>query len=405
MTQSRNASVTGEIVTTVKQTAATRQSAMRLFLQRAYVVADTLHKSGDFSNQKGIIGDKLFEIVQRLGSSAHAARGVTLSLCAYKAVVPSQNILMYKDELEEGFSARTFDSLVTVPFLQSKSLRYNVETHWLSQSFSFPEDYTRGRVIRTTPRKMGPDMLETVNQVQESQNPQQLAGAIVEVLLALLIEERNKSKIILEKPKGVTIDQAIELIGRHFFDRKYQKNAPRLPQLAIYAIYQCIVPTMERYQDLELGRLERMKTANRKSGTVGDVDVNRQGQPFEAVEVKFDQPVSAAHVAEAVEKIKGVSVERYLILSTAGIYEADESSIRNVIADFKRANGCEIIVNGVLETIRYYLRLIRSTTDFVVAYTSLVEVDDDLGYEHREAWNAICADMFSLAGKVVVDGN
>lgn len=59
---------------------------------------------------------------------------------------------------------------------------------------------------------------------------------------------------------------------------------------------------------------------------------------------------------------------------------------------FLETNGCEIIVNGVYETIKYYLRLLKSTNDFVNAYTELLAIDEDINYEHKVAWNAICAE-------------
>jgi DNA (cytosine-5)-methyltransferase 1 len=140
-------------------------------------------------------------------------------------------------------------------------------------------------------------------------------------------------------------------------------------------------------------RLERMKTANRKSGTVGDVDVNLGKQAIEAVEVKFEIPISREDVAEAIQKLKHESVQRYLILSTSGIQDGELEPIEELKTNFKRTNGCEIIVNGVLDTVRYYLRLLRSTNDFIFEYTNLVESDPDLAYEHRLAWNEICSKL------------
>jgi DNA (cytosine-5)-methyltransferase 1 len=210
--------------------------------------------------------------------------------------------------------------------------------------------------------------------------------------LAGLIRERNRGKVALVTPKDLVIDDVVELLRRHF-SFGYRKNAPRLPQIAIYALYSCVCASMDRYKDLQLMPLERMKTANRKTGTVGDVDINRGKQPIEAVEVKFGVPITREHVAEAVQKIQHASVERYLVLSTAGVQDGEHEPIRSIQADFKRKNGCEIIVNGVLDTVRYYLRLLRSTTDFTFEYTRLVASDPDLDYEHRLAWNEVCAEL------------
>lgn len=135
-----------------------------------------------------------------------------------------------------------------------------------------------------------------------------------------------------------------------------------------------------------------MKTANRKSGTVGDIDLWENGRPIEAVEIKYEVHVGVSHVSEAIQKVQTESVERYFILSTVKPDPNEWEEVQGLIEDFLKSNGCEIIVNGVYETIKYYLRLLKSTNDFVNAYTELLAIDEDINYEHKVAWNAICAE-------------
>lgn len=359
-------------------------------LQDCYEVAEAALKSGDSTGQSTVLGAEHFQETELLSNVKHAARGIALTLAAYKAIEPGQDIRNHKSEHAGGFSARSIDNSGTIPFLQANSLYYNVETHWLSQTFSFAGPYLPDLVLKTQPKQAGPLMLKVVNAVQNSTDPVAFAKAVLQVIFVALIRERNQGKIPLEKPQNLSIDQTISLLKAHFL-HGYEKNSPRLPQVAIYAIYQCIMPTMDRYKDLTLMGLERMKAANRKSGSVGDVDVNKGDQPFEAVEIKFQIGISREHVTEAIQKIKSVSVQRYLILSTVGTADGEADEIANLSDGFRRSNGYEIIVNGVLETIKYYLRLIDSPATFINRYTAIVEVDDDLGYEHRLAWNAVCA--------------
>lgn len=357
--------------------------------EQCYAEAEQLVKSEDYTQIEEKIGAATLDKAKRMSCIRHASRGVALTLCAFKIISPSQDIRRHKADHEGGFSARSYDTKVTVPFLQNKNLSYNVETHWLSQTFSFAGPYVRGVEVRTQPRAGGILLVDLVNDVEEAANPVDFARAVVNVLMAGLIEERNKGKILLEKPKELPINVVIEILDQHFHHR-YSKNAPRLPQLAIYAIYSCIVPSMSRYEGLTLQPIERLKTANRKSGSVGDIDVNREKQPTEAVEVKFDVPITESVVREAIQKIRHESVSRYLILSTADLNPEEAKKIKIICDEFRRSNGCEIIVNGVLETIKYYLRLIPTTNDFVFAYTSIVQEDPDLTYEHKQAWNDVC---------------
>lgn len=359
-------------------------------LRECYEEAEKLLATGDLTAQKQVLDDEAFSDTTQLSRIKHAARGIALTLAAYKAIEPRQDIRFHKSEYQGGFSARSIDNAGTIPFLQENSLYYNVETHWLSQTFSFAGPYMPDLVLKTQPKSAGPLMLKVVNAIQSAADPVAYSKAVLQIIFFALIDERNRGKVPLEKPQNLSIDQTIALLDAHFM-HGYEKNTPRLPQVAIYAIYQCIMPTMDRYKELTLMPLERMKAANRKSGSVGDVDVNKGEQPFEAVEIKFQIDISREHVAEAIQKIKTASVQRYLILSTGGVAEGEAEEITKLADGFRRSNGCEIIVNGVLDTIKYYLRLIDSPSSFINRYTAIVESDADLGYEHRLAWNEVCA--------------
>ena len=329
------------------------------------------------------------QAAMKLANVKHAFRGAAVTLLGYKLIKQDQDIRAHKDEYKDGFSARTFDTKVTVPFLIEKSLPRSVESHWLTQTLSFAGVLTEGETLKTQPKIAGPLLIEVVNYAQKL--------SIVEIenmLLAIfisLIKIRNADKVILTRPKHQPIDVVKYLLHTHF-STKYKSNAPRLPQLAMYAIYQSIIGKMSRFDNQTLEEIKRMKSADRKSGTVGDVVVlNSAGLPEEAVEIKFGQPISSVHVSEAIEKVRGASVSRYYMLSTAGILEADIELISEIKLAFLKQNGCEIIVNGVIDTIGYYLRLLPNTTEFLSNYASLLEQDPDTSYEHRVAWNDICA--------------
>lgn len=366
------------------------KKAFKRVLEEHYQCSEEMYEANDVSDLEEILGE-LFERVSLLARARHAARGVVLTLAAYKIVNPSQDIRRHKAEFEGGFSARSIDNGVTVPFLQERSLKYNVESHWLTQTFSFAGPLEHDIILKTTPKAAGPLTLLILDAI-EKHGSIDFASAVVTLILYELIDLRNKGTVALIKPKNLSIDQVMILVKNHF-NYGYKTNAPRLPQIAIYSLYQCLMDTVDRYSSFSLRSLERMKAANRKSGSVGDIDVELNKQPIEAVEIKFEIPINKQIVAEAIQKIQTASVERYFILSTAGINSEDVDDINRLKDHFLKSNGCEIIVNGVYETIKYYLRLLRSTGDFIYRYTECMEQDEDIDYEHRLAWNEICMAM------------
>jgi DNA (cytosine-5)-methyltransferase 1 len=360
---------------------------VRETLDETYVDAEESFETRDLTDMADVLGPDLFEKIRVLGQTKHAARGVALTLFAYKTVEPGQDIRSHMTEHPEGFNARSIDNAATVPFLTSRSLHKSAESHWMTRVFANVGPFREGMEIKTIPKAAGPLLAGTVEAIEARNAEAAKAGVLT--LLVGMIEERNKDRVLLARPKLLAIDQIVGLLDSHL-SRKYGRSAPRLPQLAIYAIYQCLLPAVGRYQGCELASLLPMKAADRKAKTVGDVVVLQSGLPFEGVEVKHGTPINTSHMAEAIAKLETAEARRYLILSTAGVFSGDGDELKDLAAKFRKSNGCEIIIDGVLETIRYYLRLLDDPVEFINRYASLVEEDKDLDYEHRVAWNDLC---------------
>ncbi len=365
----------------------TTSARLNAILEEAYKLAEAIVEGATPNNLVDRLGKDLAATVARFGSIKNAARGVALTLTAYKLAVPEQDVRAHKADHEGGFSARAFDSRVTVPFLIARSLPRSVESHWLSQTFSFAGPYLPGTVLKTQPKAAGELLVEVIN-VVEAAEPARIEAILIGLMIQLIII-RNADKVILTRPKDLPIHTVRGLIEAHLAG-PYKTNAPRLPQLVIYAVYACLVESIGRYQSAALEPLERLKAADRKRGTIGDVVVARGGKRIEAVEIKHDQPIGYIHVAEAIDKVRAESVTRYYLLSNQGIDPADAAQIKQRAADFLKQNGCEIIVNGVFDSLAYYLRLLPDTTDFLSRYATLLESDEDTGYEHRIRWNNCC---------------
>jgi DNA (cytosine-5)-methyltransferase 1 len=363
---------------------------VRKALDQLYVEAEEALEFDDLDQAEADLGSALFEKVRQLGQTNHAARGLALTLFAYKFVDEDQDIRSHMTGHPGGFNARGVDTEATIPFLAEHSLPRSVESHWMTRVFAVAGPLRSGMVIKTVPKLAGPLVAETVDAVNRLTGKAAAAAAVV--VLTGMIEQRNLGRVELARPKLLTIEQVAWLLLEHF-GRKYEKNAPRLPQVAIYAAYECLVPSVDRYRDCELAPLLRMKAADRKAGTVGDVVVLQGDVPFEAVEVKYGEPIATIHLIEAIAKLETAAVGRYFILSTAGIAKSDSGEIVSLSAQFRKSNGCEIVTNGVIESIRYYLRLLDDPVEFVNRYAALVQEDSDLGYEHRTAWNEICAEL------------
>jgi len=94
-------------------------------------------------------------------------------------------------------------------------------------------------------------------------------------------------------------------------------------------------------------------------------------------------------VKDCFEKFKSHPVKRYYLLSTKQTQEQEMKKIRIYIKKVQKIHGCQIVVNGVIDSIKYYLRLIEDTENFLEAYGVNLENDEAIKAEQKELWNKI----------------
>ena len=322
--------------------------------------------------------------------NAEASKGVlavVVTSMVYKLFNPEQDIRLHQKSIEGGYAGRTFDSTYITPFLRSHKFPAMEESGWLTRSLEQKSPYTldyKG-AIRNVDLKNA--FLRTLHAVEEENLDCRQA---LDYIMQGLIIQRDKNNIELAIPQNLSIKNIITLLQEHF-DYKYKSpGQSRLPVLAIYAVYQILCKELKRFDGKKLLPLESHTSADTQSGRKGDIDiVNSDGSSFEAVEVKFNIPISRNIVEIAKEKIHTCKICRYYILSTKGMVQDDEDEIEEEIRQIKSVHGCQLVVNGIIPTLNYYLRLVNDTRSFVENYTLLLSEDKTVKFEHKLAWNDI----------------
>ena len=159
----------------------------------------------------------------------------------------------------------------------------------------------------------------------------------------------------------------------------------------MYSIYECISNELKRFEGKKLMPLESHHSSDKSSGATGDIVVREvsNNELYEVVEVKFNIVIDLIMIRDAYEKIKTSKLQRYYILSTFPPKEDELLEIDALIVEIKEEHGCQIIINGIMPTIKYYLRLLSNTDDFIENYTSNLVSTSELNYEHKVAWNSV----------------
>lgn len=350
--------------------------------------------SGDTLSFEDVLPENVLKDIDTIVDSSESSKGVlavTFTSLVYKRLHPEQDIRRHQISIENGYSGRTFDSHYITPFLRSKSFPSMAESGWLTRSLEQKKPYDLDYPGAIQPSLLKTAFLDLLHTVSTCNVDIEMS---VKYLLYKLIRFRDSKVIEIAKPKNLSIASIIDVLIRHFQYQYHSRGASRLPVLAFYAIYQILVNEVKRFEGKTLLPLENHNSADSQSGRLGDIDiVDLNGCPFEAVEVKFDIPVNHDIVERAKEKILPSSVTRYYILSTSTIKDGEEKDIQSIISQVKNAHGCQIVVNGIVPTLKYYLRLLETPALFVEHYAELLAVDDTIKFEHKEAWNKIIAEL------------
>jgi DNA (cytosine-5)-methyltransferase 1 len=318
---------------------------------------------------------------------------VLITSLVHKLHNPEQDIRLHQDNMDGGYSGRGIDTKYITPFMKEMGFPAMAESGWLTRSLEQNLPYDLNYPGKITPAKLKLAFLFLLDQVQVHNKSPEI---YLLFLFTKLIEHREQKKIALAKPTNLPISIIINFLKQHFESRYSSRGASRLPVLAIYSVYQCMVKELKRYRGMVLMPLEEHTSSDRSSGRVGDIEIRDiEGKVFEAIEIKHGIPINSQLVKDAYEKFKSHPMQRYYLLTTADEYLTDTENILKEISRISKIHGCQVIVNGIYPSLKYYLRLLKDTYDFIDNYVENFKKDKSIKYEHKLKWNEIVSQRVS----------
>lgn len=320
---------------------------------------------------------------------------VIITLAVYKILHPVQDIRYHQENMVGGFSGRSNDTKFITPTLKELKLTSMSESGWLTRSLEQPYPYDlnyNGKVGKPEVKK---SFLKVVDFIQN--NPT-ACPEVVKFLLRSAINIRNENQVVIvpiTNPEKITIEIIIKSL-EEFFNSNYNiSGGSKIPVLAFYAIYSIMIKEMYRYDGCLLNPLGSHTSSDRTSKTSGDIEISFEKGLLESLEIKFNHEIDSHMINRAIEKIYIYNPKRYYILSTYGIKTEDFAEVINKVRELKINHGCQIIINGLMPTLKYYLRLINNIEDFIEGFTSLVVSDTELKVKHKETWKQVYEKYFN----------
>lgn len=330
--------------------------------------------------------DQIKRIVSRVQAGQNiAALTVLITLFVKKIMSPEQDVRLHREGMTGGFSGRSLDTKYVTPFLLKNNFPYMQSgSGWLTRSFEHPHPYDLSYPGKITPAPIKEDFLKSIDRVQ--QNPELSEKYLQEIFKQLVSLREESQNLSLSRPKNKSINFVVSLIEK--FWGMESSGLSRVPVIAVFAAYKCLINEVNRYKDCELLPLLAHNAPDQKTGRSGDIDIQSDSKTVEAVEIKHGISIDKSVVSSAIDKVKRTTLKRYYILSTKDLL-AEMDEITKLTMDAKINHGCEVIVNGVTATLKYYLRLVSNTDDFMDYFVSELEKDKDISYKAKIAWDAI----------------
>mgnify|MGYP006288837757 CR=1 FL=1 len=282
------------------------------------------------------------------------------------------------------FSGRQISEHVISPWLQEKEFT-NAKSGWQTRTFERPRPYTL-------------DYYENIGHIKEPflhildsvQNKGFSAFEVLKKFFLNEIEKRDNQQIVISTPSKNDIFLIGNYLRQHFNYKYKTKGVSRLPVLAVYAIYIGLMNEVNRYKDKKLMPLAEHSAADARTHAIGDIEVVLENEEkFEGVEIKHDIRVDANIIYTAYYKFREHQIDRYYILTTSMPCVEDPDNCEKAIDWIRSSHGCQVIVNGVIPSIMYYLRLLNKPSNFYKYYAQLLKEDNGIRYEHRAKWNEI----------------
>lgn len=241
-----------------------------------------------------------------------AIAGLSALQLAVKSIAPEQSIRLHKGgggsrnfSWQEGISMRSLDKRYVTPTLRKFDLlRLNADGFMMTRSLA--ENYPYSKVYKANLRGAREEWLELVEMV-ESGKVDSLEA--LKYLLSLLINRAGDFKKLAESAlkalrrfasKGMSREAVESLIKTHITESDY---AARLMEVSMHALMQALYE-MKMFAGSELRPLSQMRSANKKHGNIGDIEIAQDSEIIEAWDAKFGKSYLRDEIEELAEKLR-----------------------------------------------------------------------------------------------------
>lgn len=284
------------------------------YLERQILFCRDYSSNLDFLALNQVHKYLLDRLVQSVTSEVgRALVGLSILQLCVKAIEPNQSIRLHKGSTAtrdfswcDGISMRSLDKQYITPVLRKyELLRLNADGFMMTRSLA--ENYPYSSVYKANMRGARSEWVSLVEAIEKDEVVSEVA--LRYLLSQLLNQADNFRRLALQTIENLTlflgatvVDKGISLslILRHINQSDY---AARLMEIAMHSLMQA----MQEYQVFPhrlLKPLSQMRSANKKHGNVGDIELLEDRQIVEAWDAKYGKSYLRDEIEELSEKLE-----------------------------------------------------------------------------------------------------
>lgn len=311
------------------------------------------------------ISDDQLSVIESLVNSVtsevgRAIVGLTVLQLTVKSILPAQSIRLHKGgsggfSWKEGIPMRVLDKNFITPVLRKYNLlKLNADGFMMTRSLA--ENYPYSKLYKAAIRGAKHEWLEITDAVEMGKLDS------LNALKQLLVFLNNKSEAFLKLANEV-ISKLVSFLGKNpSFEEcysiivKFIENSTysaRIFEVTLHALFQVL--ESERYLDGFLKPLSQMRSANKKHGNIGDIEVTLTQGSMDIVE-SWDAKFGKAYLRDELEELND-KLKSHPQTAIAG-FVTDltpnfKDEIRNRIEELEIIHEIEIPVLGLRDWVDY----------------------------------------------------
>ena len=268
----------------------------------------------DFSRLSQIHVDTINKLVDSVTSEVgRALIGLTVLQLCVKAIEPTQSVRLHKGSVgkrdfswQDGISMRSLDKQYITPVLRKNDLlRLNADGFMMTRSLA--ENYPYTPVYKANIRGARQEWLRIVEWIETNDIVPESA---LNYLLSQLWNRANEFKVLaaqtianlqqfLNSHQPVDREYITTLIERHINESDY---AARIMEIAMHSLMQAMQDSQILAEGV-LKPLSQMRSANKKHGNVGDIELLSAQQIVESWDAKYGKSYLRDELEELADKL------------------------------------------------------------------------------------------------------